>query len=102
MYRRTRSRLNIYAILVDGDYVANVSAENTRSAIMAYCRSNGIGMYNGCSYGECGLPTQNCCKSIYNGLRPCGRLGKCYSQYIAMTDIGNIMAVPTPTGGIGG
>lgn len=87
--------------MVNGQHVENVSAPNTRSAILVYCRSNGIEVGSALAYGQCGNPIGYCSKSPLNGRRPCGNFGKCKSTYLTETSVGQITAIPTPMGGIG-
>ena len=100
MYRRTKSRskLNIYAVACNGVHVENVSARNNRSAIIAYCNSNGIRAGNGQSIGACGGPAGYCGKSMYNGMRACGRRSKCIPNYAVATVVGMMTAIPVYTG----
>ena len=94
----SRSKLNLYAIMCNGVHVGNVTAKNNRSAILAYGRSNGVAVYRGASYGNCGVQSNYCSKSIYNGFRACGRKSKCRSNYAVATGIGIMTSVMTPMG----
>lgn len=97
MYRgryRARTKLNVYAIYCNGYYLGNVTAVNVRSAILIYCRSNGIKFARGKSYGECGMPIAYCSKSIYTNSRACGKRTKCRTHYVIPTNMGLMTGVP--------
>ena len=98
MTYRAGTNLNIYTIVCNGSFMGNVSAKNTRSAIIAFCNSNGIMMGNGKSFGECGTPSDFCSKSIFNGMRACGRRSKCLPTYLYETGIGMMTATPVCMG----
>lgn len=98
---RTTSDLNLYMIMINGVYVTNITAKNSRSAIVAYCRLANIVVGKSISAGNCGMLMSYCSKSMNTGRRLCGSTGKCKPVYLANTNVGEIVAVPTPMGGIG-
>lgn len=92
-YIRSRARINLYYILQGGALIGTSMGDNSRAALMAFCRLAGIPFIDGNTYGACGLPAMMCCANAY-GMRPCGARGKCQPIYGLPTAGGLIVATP--------
>lgn len=83
-----------YSIIANNmEVIGEVMAKNSRAAISEYCNIYSIPVINSGSFGECGTPHAYCSKSIYNGMRACGRAGKCTPVFVALTPLGSLTAV---------
>ncbi len=95
--RRSRARLKTYYVFCNGQFVGTSVGDNTRAALMKFCRFHGIPFTEGQSYGVCGNPARMCADN-YAGIRPCGINGKCTPTYAVPSPVGLLTAGQTLLG----